>query len=303
MLVHAGHFKAERRRKIFFVAEHHIDKWRDAAIHFLRLLLSAERFPERRAIIQIVGNDRAVLPRSLHRFQRNVRRRRRQRAENSAGVQPARAVLSKNFIPVEIAGLQMRNRRVSAIVRARRRAYAESALRKIQSVARRSADAIVRHPAHVRLIDATLIQQVLQQACPTGSSANAVTIARIEAEAALQPARDVVFAAALANLEAARGRNAPVARIEPHHHFAKTHEVPAAILLCSNFQWQRDSLTNSKSNCAWHAPAFSDPRCVSAPALSLFAADFAHSETPRFQGIKSFCAKLLRLHLRLPLAT
>src|SRR5580693_6471775 len=49
--VHAGNFVTERGGKIFFVAENHINKWSDAAIHNLRLLFSAEGSPERVAII------------------------------------------------------------------------------------------------------------------------------------------------------------------------------------------------------------------------------------------------------------
>lgn|ERR1035441_6408918 len=52
-------------------------------------------------------------------------------------------------------------------------------------------------------------------------------------------ARDIVFAAAFINVEAA-GRGYPlVAGIEAQHYFAQRHQVPAATLLRSDRQWHR----------------------------------------------------------------
>jgi hypothetical protein len=66
---------------------------------------------------------------------------------------------------------------VAAIRTAHRAAHAESALREIQSVAHRPADAVVIHPANEFLIDAALVDQVLQQPADGALSANAVTTA------------------------------------------------------------------------------------------------------------------------------
>src|SRR4029077_7703759 len=46
MLVHSGHFVTQRGGEIFFVADHHVHVWGDAAIYFLRLFFSAMRLPE-----------------------------------------------------------------------------------------------------------------------------------------------------------------------------------------------------------------------------------------------------------------
>ena len=46
----------------------------------------------------------------------------------------------------------------------------------------------------------------------------------------MQPAGDVVLAAAFPNLESATGVNAALTRIEPEHDFAQTHQIPAAII-------------------------------------------------------------------------
>src|SRR5207245_1822022 len=44
VLVHPWHFIPQRRRKILFIPEHHINVWRNPPVHFLSLLLAAQRF-------------------------------------------------------------------------------------------------------------------------------------------------------------------------------------------------------------------------------------------------------------------
>jgi hypothetical protein len=61
MLVETFDFEAERGSEVFFVADHHIYERRQFAINRDRLCLTTNRLPERVAIIQIVGDDRAVL--------------------------------------------------------------------------------------------------------------------------------------------------------------------------------------------------------------------------------------------------
>ncbi len=119
---------------------------------------------------------------------------------------------------------------MSAVVGPCCRANSKSALGKIQAVARRASDTIVRHPANVSLIDATLIQHVLQQP-PHRIVRERRNDCRVHAEASLQPTRDVILPTPFTHLEGARGRDAPVARIEANHHLAQTYQVPAAILL------------------------------------------------------------------------
>src|SRR6266436_183643 len=57
---------AKRRREIFFIAEHDIHIGSDAAVDFLGPLLSTDRTPQGIAIIQVIGDDAAVCPRSEH---------------------------------------------------------------------------------------------------------------------------------------------------------------------------------------------------------------------------------------------
>src|SRR5256885_14384157 len=104
-----------------------------------------------------------MFSRNLHGLERYFWRAGRKRAENSAGVQPAGAMLSENVFPIDVARLELRDRGVSAVVAAQRCAHAKAALGKIQAIARGAADAVVLHPAHQGLVDSALINKILQQ--------------------------------------------------------------------------------------------------------------------------------------------
>src|SRR6266403_5354813 len=106
MFVHAGNFVAESGGEIFFVAEHYVDVRGDAAVYFLRLFFAAERFPERGAIVEIVGDDYAVALSGLHGFDGDFRRGGGKRCENATGVKPARALLTEDLIPVDLPFFQ-----------------------------------------------------------------------------------------------------------------------------------------------------------------------------------------------------
>src|SRR5207248_5443911 len=101
-------------------------------------------------------------------------------------------MLSKNFVPIDIAGLKLRYRSVPAIVRSYSGAHAEAPLGEVESVAGGVADAIVLNPAHERLINAALINQILEQTADriTGEGGDD---GAFHTEAALQPTRDVVL--------------------------------------------------------------------------------------------------------------
>ena len=143
VVVRAFDFKAEARGEILLVADHHVHILRDFAVHFLRFLQAADGFPERRAIVQIVADDDAVLLRRLHRFDGECGGGFRQRGKNAAGVQPARANFAENMIPIEIARLELRRGGIAAVRHADRAADAEAALGEIQAVANAAADAVV----------------------------------------------------------------------------------------------------------------------------------------------------------------
>ena len=60
-----------------------------------------------------------------------------QRGEDAAGVQPARAELAEDVVPVEIARLELAGGGVAAVRNADRAAHAEAALGEVQAVAHR----------------------------------------------------------------------------------------------------------------------------------------------------------------------
>src|SRR5712671_1227591 len=107
MLVHAGNFVAKSGGEIFFIAEHYVNVGSDAAVYFLSLLFAAERFPERGAVVEIVGDDDAVALGGLHGFYGDFGRGGRKRTENAAGVQPTYALLAEDLIPVDVALFQV----------------------------------------------------------------------------------------------------------------------------------------------------------------------------------------------------
>ena len=145
-------------------------------------------------------------------------------------MKPARALLSKDIVPIDYAGLQLGNGRVATIVTSEGGAYAEAAFRKIESVARGVAYSIVFNPADQRLVDTALINKILKKPAD-GIIGKRGDDGGVQAEAALQSTSDIIFAAALADFEGTRRGDAAVAWIEAEHDFAQTDDIPAAIFL------------------------------------------------------------------------
>ena len=130
--------------------------------------------------------------------------------------------------PVEVAGLDLADGGVAAIVAAGCGANAESALGEVEAVANGAAYAVEGDPFEERSVDAALKDAVFDEA------ANGVVGERggdggAEAEAAAETAGDVVLAAALPNREVTRGVNASLARVEAEHDFAETETIPAPV--------------------------------------------------------------------------
>ncbi len=130
---------------------------------------------------------------------------------------------------------------MSAIVGAEGGAHAETAFSEIKAVAGGAADAIVLDPADERWVDAALIHEILKQAAD-GIIGEGGDHGGVQAEAALQAARDVVFAAAFADIERPRCGDALFAGIEAHHDFTEADEVPAALLFRFDVQRHAASL-------------------------------------------------------------
>ena len=88
-----------------------------------------------------------MAPGGLHGFDRDIGSGRGECAEDSAGVQPAGAELAEDFVPIDVAGLELGDGGVAAIGGAHCGAHAEAAFGEIEAVAGGAADAVVRHPA------------------------------------------------------------------------------------------------------------------------------------------------------------
>ncbi len=124
---------------------------------------------------------------------------------------------------------------VAAVGAANGGAHAVAALSKVEAVAHGAAHAVVRNPSDERSIDAALQNEVLDQAAD-GIVGERSGDGGAQAETAAQAAGHVVFAAALPNLEMARGVDAAFAGIEAKHDFAQAQAVPAAIGI-GNREW------------------------------------------------------------------
>ena len=78
-------------------------------------------------------------------------------------MQPARTIRRKNMLPIEIIRHAIRDRRVSPVRAADCCAHTETPFGKIQAVAYGPANAVVRHPANERGVDASLKNQIFEQ--------------------------------------------------------------------------------------------------------------------------------------------
>ena len=106
-------------------------------------------------------------------------------------------------------------------------ADSEAAFGEVEAVADIAADAIVLDPFEQGEVDAALEHEVFDKAAD-GVVGKRGGDGGTQAEAATEAAGDVVFAAALPDLEVAGGVDAGVAGIEAEHDFAKGKAVPAA---------------------------------------------------------------------------
>jgi hypothetical protein len=127
-------------------------------------------------------------------------------------VKPSRPLATEYLFPINRARAQLRDRRVTSIRATNRAANTESAFGEIHSISNHAAHAVVPDPRDVRLIDAALIDQVLNKPAD-GIVRKRRYYCRVQAEASLQPSRNVVLAATFPNLKGSSGVNAPLARV------------------------------------------------------------------------------------------
>src|SRR6185437_10238963 len=107
MFVDASHRKTQRGGEIFFISKHDINVRSEAAIDFLRLCLSSYGFPKGCTVVQIIGDDGAHFFCRFHCFLGDLRGGLGECAEYSSGMEPPRAVLAKDLLPIDLAGLEL----------------------------------------------------------------------------------------------------------------------------------------------------------------------------------------------------
>ena len=101
-------FKTERSGKVLLVPDHDINVSGDLAIHFLRLRETTDRTPERRTVVEVVADDRAVFLSSLAGLNRQFGGRFAESRKNPSSVEPASTLFSENIVPVDVARLELR---------------------------------------------------------------------------------------------------------------------------------------------------------------------------------------------------
>ena len=126
---------------------------------------------------------------------------------------PARAFLAEDFVPVDLARLQLANCRVPTVGATQRCANSEAALSKVQSIARGPAHAVILRPYQVRLVHPALEHKIFEQP-PHRVIGQCSHDGGLQPEASPQSASDVVFSAALPSTKATSGMYTFVPRIE-----------------------------------------------------------------------------------------
>jgi hypothetical protein len=163
-------------------------------------LQAADGLPERRAVVQVVADDGAVLVRGLHGFDGEFGGGGGERGEDAARVEPAHAEFAEDVLPVDVPRLELRSGGVAAVRIADSAANAEAALGEVEAVAHGAADAVIGTPLDEVGRDAALHDKVLDEVTDLvvhegGDDGGLV------AEAFPQAARGVVLAAAFPGLK------------------------------------------------------------------------------------------------------
>ena len=227
MFVRAFDLEAQASCEILFIADHHVHVFRDLLVDLLRALLAANGLPQRRTVVEVVGNNRAVLLGLLDALDDQLRGGVAERRKNTAGVQPTHAEFAEDVVPIEIAGLELRCRRVAAVGNAHRAAHTVAALGEIEAVTNDTANAVKRRPFDEVGIDTALQNEILDEPAH-------VVVGKcggdggLEAETATQSAGDVVFAASFPHFEFACAADTALARIKPEHDFSERDQVVLA---------------------------------------------------------------------------
>ena len=222
-----GNFRtgdAKAELQVFFVADEHIHVLDDAVQDGHGAVVTAGDVPELGAVIQVEGGDGTGGLGGLHGFDDDFRRRGRQRGEDAAAVEPPDAA-GEDFLPVEVAGLELRRRFVAAVVEHDRRADALAA--------------VAIDSSHVRAVDAVVLEVFVEGFNAHGADALGDEVADgvvrhgrsdagLQAEAVGEVGRDVEFAAADVDVTVSRLAERDDARVKTMNKSAEGQEVQLA---------------------------------------------------------------------------
>ena len=218
-LVNTFDFKSEAGGEVFFVTDHDVDILGDLTVDFLGLGLPTDGFPERRTVVQVIGNHGAVLFGNLAGLDGELCITFGECCENTTGVEPADAKGSEDVFEVEVVDGELGGCSMPAVGGAFCGAHAEAAFSEVESVSCGHSKSVEVSPLNKLGVDTTLKNKVFEEASDfvidkPGEDGGALT------EAATESAGNVVFPTAFPSLELTGGANAAVTGIETEHNFA-----------------------------------------------------------------------------------
>ena len=150
---------------------------------------------------------------TFERLDDYVRRRCRECGEDAAGMKPARAVITENVFPVDVAGCEPGCGCITTIHAADGTAHAEATFREVETVAYCAPESVVRVPLYMRRIDAALHNKVLKQMTHLVVHKRRHH-RRTQTEALAHATGHVVLTAALPGAEVTRRAYPAVSRVE-----------------------------------------------------------------------------------------
>ena len=162
-LVLALDLEAEASGEVFLVTDHNVNVLSNLLIYLLRLCLAADCGPHGRTVVEVIGNDGAILLRSLDRSDCGLGSLLRKSCIDSAGVEPANAELTEDVIEIKISRCSLGNSGVGTVGAALCTTDTEASLCEVQSVSAYTADSVGVHPLYEGCIHTTLHHEVLNQ--------------------------------------------------------------------------------------------------------------------------------------------
>src|SRR5204862_5938026 len=102
VFIHAVERVPEPGGEVFLVAEQHVDLRHELPVDGSRRLHAPARLPQRRPVVEVVRDDRAVPARRLDSLERKLCRWLGKRAEHAARVEPTRTIRTEDAVPVDV---------------------------------------------------------------------------------------------------------------------------------------------------------------------------------------------------------